>query len=82
MFRKITRDIFPPNCLNDISAPSGPGGDLGGDVCAGGVAVGIDWDGRRQILAAEMAARESRSAWKDLLVKLKGRGLRGVELVV
>lgn len=34
------------------------------------------------VVAAEMAARESRSAWKDLLVKLKGRGLRGVELVV
>ncbi|CDM61214.1 Transposase for insertion sequence element ISRM5 (plasmid) [Rhizobium favelukesii] len=46
------------------------------------VAVGIDWDGRRQILAVEMASRESRSAWKDFLIKLKGRGLRGVELVV
>jgi len=46
------------------------------------IAVGIDWDGRRQILAVEMAGRESRSAWKDFLVKLKGRGLKGVELVV
>jgi len=45
------------------------------------IAVGIDWDGRRQILAVEMAACESRSAWKDFFVKLKGRGLRGVELV-
>lgn len=44
--------------------------------------VGIDWDGRRQIPAVEMANRESRSAWKDLLVSLKARGLRGVELVV
>ncbi len=26
------------------------------------IAVGIDWDGRRQILAVEMANRESRSA--------------------
>jgi len=46
------------------------------------IAVGIDWDGRRQILAVDMAGRESRSAWKDFLVALKGRGLKGVELVV
>lgn len=46
------------------------------------IAVGIDWDGRRQILAVEMANRVSRSAWKDFLVDLKGRGLKGVELVV
>ena len=46
------------------------------------IAVGIDLGGRRQILAVDMAGRESRSAWKDFLVRLKGRGLRGVELVV
>jgi transposase-like protein len=46
------------------------------------IAVGIDRDGRRQILAVEMANRESRSAWKDFLVALKARGLKGVELVV
>ncbi len=46
------------------------------------IAVGIDWDGRRQILSVEMAGRESRSAWEDFLVRLKGRGLKGVELVV
>lgn len=46
------------------------------------IAVGIDWEGRRQVLAVEMAGRESRSAWKDFLVKLKNRGLRGVEFVV
>lgn len=46
------------------------------------VAVGIDWDGRRQILAVEMANRESRSSWKDFLLALRRRGLNGVELVV
>jgi putative transposase len=46
------------------------------------IAVGIDWDGRRQILGVEMANRESRSAWRDFLVGLKARGLKGVELVV
>jgi putative transposase len=46
------------------------------------IAIGIDWDGRRQILAVEMANRESRSSWKDFLLGLRGRGLSGVELVV
>lgn len=46
------------------------------------IAVGIDWDGRRQILAVEMANRESRTSWKDLLLSLRGRGLHGVEFVV
>src|SRR6187455_2244763 len=32
------------------------------------LAVGIDWDGRRQILAVELANRESRSSWKDFLL--------------
>ncbi|ESY29400.1 hypothetical protein X749_14800 [Mesorhizobium sp. LNJC391B00] len=30
----------------------------------------------------EMANRESRSAWRDFLVGLKARGLKGVELAV
>ena len=46
------------------------------------IAVGIDWDGRRQILAVEIANRESRTSWKDLLLGLRERGLHGVELVV
>jgi putative transposase len=46
------------------------------------IAIGIDWDGRRQILAVDMANRESRSAWKDFLVGLRRRGLNGVEFVV
>ena len=46
------------------------------------IAIGIDWDGRRQILAVEMANRESRTSWKDFLLALRERGLHGVELVV
>ena len=46
------------------------------------VAVGIDWDGRRQILAVDMANRESRSSWKTFLLALRERGLNGVEFVV
>ena len=46
------------------------------------VAVGIDRDGRRQILAVALANRESRSSWKDFLLALRQRGLHGIELVV
>src|SRR5208283_5473088 len=46
------------------------------------IAIGIDWDGRRQVLAVELANRESRSSWRDFLLGLKARGLHGVELVV
>jgi transposase-like protein len=46
------------------------------------MAVGIDWDGRRQILGVEMANRESHSVWKTFLLGLRERGLSGVELVV
>ncbi len=46
------------------------------------IAIGINEEGRRQILAVELANRESRTSWKDMLLELKGRGLRGVEIVV
>jgi putative transposase len=46
------------------------------------VAIGINWDGRRCVLAVEMANRESRSSCKEFLVKLKSRGLGGVLMVV
>jgi putative transposase len=46
------------------------------------VAIGVDWEGRRQVLGVELANRESRSSWRDFLAGLKGRGLFGVEFVV
>ena len=46
------------------------------------IAIGISWDGRRQILGVEMANRESRTAWKDFLTGLRARGLKGVEFAV
>lgn len=46
------------------------------------IAIGINDEGRRQILAVELANRESQTSWKDVLLDLKSRGLRGVELVV
>ena len=46
------------------------------------IALGIDWEGRRQVLAVELANRESASSWKDFLLGLKERGLSGVEFTV
>jgi putative transposase len=46
------------------------------------IAIGIHWEGQRQVLAVEMANRESQSSWKDFLIRLKERGLSGVEFVV
>ena len=46
------------------------------------IALGIDWEGRRQVLAVEYANRESQSSWRDFLLGLQGRGLKGVQFVV
>jgi len=46
------------------------------------VALGINWEGQRQVLGVELAHRESQSSWREFLVQLKQRGLSGVEFVV
>jgi len=46
------------------------------------IAIGINDEGRRQVLAVELANRESQTSWRDVLLELKSRGLRGVEFVV
>lgn len=46
------------------------------------IALGIDWEGRRQVLAVEYANRESQSSWKEFLRHLQERGLKGVHFVV
>jgi putative transposase len=55
-----------------------------GVICSRAVliAIGIDFEGRRQILGVELANRESASSWKEFLLSLKARGLKGIELVV
>ena len=42
------------------------------------VAIGINGEGRRCVLGVELANRESESSWKEFLLGLKQRGLRGV----
>lgn len=46
------------------------------------VAIGINWEGRRCVLAVDLANRESQSSWRDFLLALRKRGLREVECVV
>src|ERR1700689_1597088 len=46
------------------------------------VAIGINREGRRCVLAVELASRESTTSWRDFLGQLKQRGLRGVEFAV
>ena len=46
------------------------------------IAIGVDWEGRRNVLAVELANRESLSSWKEFALGLKKRGLKGVELVI
>jgi class 3 adenylate cyclase len=56
----------------------------GGIICSQAVliAVAVDGEGRRQVLAVELANRESRSSWRDFMSGLKQRSLFGVEFVV
>mgnify|MGYP000917319519 CR=1 FL=1 len=46
------------------------------------VAIGVNGEGRREMLGVELANRESRNSWRDFLIRLAGRGLRGVELAI
>ena len=46
------------------------------------IALGINWEGRRRVLAVELANRESATSWKEFLLALKARGLSGVLLAM
>jgi transposase-like protein len=46
------------------------------------IAIGINWEGRRNVPGVELAQRKSTSSWIDFLTGLKARGQHGVELVV
>jgi transposase-like protein len=46
------------------------------------VAIGINQEGRRRILGVELANRESITSWREFLLGLKARGLRGVQMVI
>jgi transposase-like protein len=46
------------------------------------VAIGINREGRRRVIGVEVANRESLTSWREFLLGLKARGLRGVQVVV
>ncbi len=46
------------------------------------IAIAVAADGHRQVLAVDLANRESASSWREFLLGLKQRGLHGVEFVV
>jgi transposase-like protein len=58
-------------------------GESGGDPFASFAECKLasNWDRHRQMLAVELANRESLSSWKELLFGLKKRVLAGVEFV-
>ncbi len=46
------------------------------------IAVGVNSDGRREVLGMEVGTSEAEPIWTEFLRKLTRRGLRGVKLVV
>jgi transposase-like protein len=46
------------------------------------IAVGVNSDGRREVLGMEIGASEAETFWTAFLRKLTRRGLRGVKLVI
>ena len=46
------------------------------------MAVGVNADGRREVLGMEIGTSEAEAIWTEFLRKLTRRGLRGVKLVV
>jgi len=46
------------------------------------VAVGVNSDGRREVLGIDIGPSEAETFWTDFLRRLRRRGLRGVKLVI
>jgi len=46
------------------------------------VAVGVNTDGRREVLGMDVGPSEAETFWTEFLRKLRRRGLRGVKLVI
>jgi transposase-like protein len=46
------------------------------------VAVGVNTDGRREVLGMDIGPSEAETFWTGFLRKLRRRGLKGVQLVL
>ncbi len=51
-------------------------------MCAVIIAVGVNADGRREVLGMDIGASEAEAFWTAFLRQLAHRGLRGVKLVI
>ena len=54
----------------------------GGRIVSVAVIIGVNGDGRREVLGMEIGTSEAEPIWTEFLRKLTRRGLRGVKLVV
>ncbi len=45
------------------------------------IAIGVNEEGYREILGLKIGDSESKATWSDFFIWLKGRGLKGVELI-
>src|SRR5208337_798923 len=46
------------------------------------IAIGVNGDGRREVLGLDICPSEAETFWSEFLRKLARRGLRGVKLVI
>jgi len=46
------------------------------------IAVGVNCDGRREVLGLDIGTSEAEPCWTEFIRKLTRRGLRGVKLVI
>ena len=46
------------------------------------IAVGVNGDGRREVLGMDVGPSEAEPFWTEFLRKLARRGLRGIKLVI
>jgi transposase-like protein len=46
------------------------------------IAIGVDREGYREVLGVTEGAKEDKESWRNFLRHLKGRGLKGVKLLV
>ena len=46
------------------------------------IAIGVNEDGYREIIGASEGMKEDHESWKNFLIELKERGLKGVQLII
>jgi transposase-like protein len=46
------------------------------------IAIGVNEDGYREIIGASEGMKEDKESWRNFLIELKGRGLKGVQLII